>query len=1120
MNQNGILLESLLLVLVVIIGGTTISNSRLASQGSFTETTRDNYDLTTKWQNARFLLEQETSNWVIEQILANQSCQYSQAQPNLDQALNNFNNAESNIECTASLGKLESDKNLSIRLSCRQYNPNGESTVFAKDFNIAKHIESNGSPPKCNIRIRDLQSGKTDFEIGSLRGCFIEPGTNSINEGIPNWFKIQYRLFAAGKTQSIKSVNCGTDKTRFTKTRDCLEDIDGYCAGYCDGYSPGDFAVTATLDDGEALVQCEPQDLTVRDVQPLCYIEPVRAEIRKDESDLFTVFYENFSEAPSNPQLDCGANSGASGTIQNCGNGACDGSCGPYPNPGNFSVSLKLDNGAEQITCAPDQSLRVNQRNPSCSLAVTSPIFQGESTPVTVNYQDFLVTPLKPGVSDIGCGASGANYTPGSDCGPGSSGSCTGGTCGPYGNTGTFTVTGKLVDNGQQITCSSTDVTVQQAQLPTELVHYDFESQSGGKYKNLVNGLYELTITDTFETRFGIGKNVNFKGNNSYLVSTNNLDLANKSFSISLWMNPWHSSEYDAALFTLCPQEEYAKCIHWYYHNNQWDHGDIDMRFWGNEFGTMNQEVLPGKWHHVVFTYDQPSSTGKLYIDKAMVAQKTDLVPFTGMAAKYAIGAFRHEGPPPSYSNFYRGKMDEFRVFENALNQQQIDYLYNITAPSPPSGDPIAEWLFESLVGETIEDSTPNKLDFVKMNSASIGTGKVNNGLVLNNSTQDSVETDFVPLDNRNYSIAFWAKPDADASSSVLVSECEYQRDGNCLHIGYDPWPGKLWFGYWGNDLDTQWNEFLVSRNVWTHLGLVYDNSTQKRTIFVNGVQVAQDSGAITPLGAQFGTFCVGRLCMNGWDYFKGKIDQLHVFSHALSQAEIERIINSEGGRYCQELDIQRPNLYVYHKANGSAIDEMGNNNGQLMGGTAFESNGCQGLNQAYKLDGINDYVRMDSIYYLGANDYSTVRAWIKTSQSGIGTIIEQFGGSNPSDIERVGLYVNKTTGKASWQSQSDSTTCTATSTTTVTDGAWHLIVARQDPGNNEITIFVDGIKEATASTTDCTYGASEVNTATIGGGKTVYTDPNPNTNWFNGLIDDFAVWNGARTDNEIKAMQ
>jgi hypothetical protein len=467
--------------------------------------------------------------------------------------------------------------------------------------------------------------------------------------------------------------------------------------------------------------------------------------------------------------------------------------------------------------------------------------------------------------------------------------------------------------------------------------------------------------------------------------------------------------------------------------------------------------------------------------------------------------------------SFYRGKMEAFRIFEGVLDQADIDLLYDLSKPNPISGDPFAEWPLESLVGETIQDSTSNQLDFVKINSASIGTGRVGNGLVLNRDNQDSVETDFIPLNSRNYTIAFWIKPGSDSYYSILASECEYQQNGKCLHIGYEPW-GWLKVGYWGNDLETDWSDFLVGRTVWTHIGLVYNHSTQKRTIFVNGVPVAQDTSAITPLGTQYGQFCLGRLCMGGGDHFKGGIDQVHVFSTAKSQADIQAIIANEGGFSCQELDLDWPDHDLYHKANGNTNDEWNPSYNGTGNNLSYATGASADCGQAYSFNGSNSYVKINTgVWALGPNDYSVVRAWIKTTQSSKGTIIEQFGGFSGTQQEKVAAYVNN--GKAVWEIAYGSGVCqTITSNASVNDGQWHLVVIRQRPGQN-VSIFIDGALDISQNFSGCN-GYQTVSNASIGAGKTAWNSTNPNTNYFNGQIDDIAVLNRNSNDNELLVMR
>jgi hypothetical protein len=84
-------------------------------------------------------------------------------------------------------------------------------------------------------------------------------------------------------------------------------------------------------------------------------------------------------------------------------------------------------------------------------------------------------------------------------------------------------------------------------------------------------------------------------------------------------------------------------------------------------------------------------------------------------------------------------------------------------------------------------------------------------------------------------------------------------------------------------DLQPPGNTPLTS-NAWTHLALTYDGTAVR--IFNNGVQVASQpqSGAIAT-GSQ--TLYIGGDAINGND-FAGMIDDLRIYSRALSQAEIQ----------------------------------------------------------------------------------------------------------------------------------------------------------------------------------------------------------------------------------------
>jgi hypothetical protein len=81
----------------------------------------------------------------------------------------------------------------------------------------------------------------------------------------------------------------------------------------------------------------------------------------------------------------------------------------------------------------------------------------------------------------------------------------------------------------------------------------------------------------------------------------------------------------------------------------------------------------------------------------------------------------------------------------------------------------------------------------------------------------------------------------------------------------------------------------MLPANTWTHLATTYDGAAQR--LYVNGVQVASrnHSGAVKVSGSAL------RIGANNiWhEYFAGRIDEVRVYSRALSASEIQATMNS-----------------------------------------------------------------------------------------------------------------------------------------------------------------------------------------------------------------------------------
>jgi len=142
-------------------------------------------------------------------------------------------------------------------------------------------------------------------------------------------------------------------------------------------------------------------------------------------------------------------------------------------------------------------------------------------------------------------------------------------------------------------------------------------------------------------------------------------------FSVSLWCK----------LNEVDDQETYLNV------NNKSDGNDFDIRpqdgkisFINNDGGLFlqdSQEVAAHEWYHIVVVMDYGSDSSFLYVNSQLVSIDT-------------TGPVIPEGPYFSYGKhtinpwYINGALDDIKVYNRALNEEEIDNLYNINGLSMP----------------------------------------------------------------------------------------------------------------------------------------------------------------------------------------------------------------------------------------------------------------------------------------------------------------------------------------------------------------------------------------------------------------------------------------------------
>lgn len=301
----------------------------------------------------------------------------------------------------------------------------------------------------------------------------------------------------------------------------------------------------------------------------------------------------------------------------------------------------------------------------------------------------------------------------------------------------------------------------------------------------------------------------------------------------------------------------------------------------------------------------------------------------------------------------------------------------------------------------------------------------------------------------------------------------------------------------------------------------VYDNSCANRNVHVwNG-----STHGCTQVTATGGTFKIARTGASLTGYFNGNeiftqsnsspltrvlfVLQLQPGSNDMTSVTFDNFSLTGGSCSCP---ITSPeNKVSWWKGEGNPNDSVGTNNGSLVGGTTYTAGR---VGQAFTLNGTNAGVTIPHNTNLNVNPggFST-EFWMKSNgaQGGQALVVDKSHGF----IDSAGwaFQSNPAANRLSWfigAGGGGSTNFVGVeSTVNPFDGAFHHIAGTWD-GNN-IRLYIDGVLQGTTAFTSPVNNTRAVNFGYAWGGGS-------NQRWFNGIVDEVAVYQRALSEAEIRA--
>jgi prepilin-type N-terminal cleavage/methylation domain-containing protein len=187
--------------------------------------------------------------------------------------------------------------------------------------------------------------------------------------------------------------------------------------------------------------------------------------------------------------------------------------------------------------------------------------------------------------------------------------------------------------------------------------------------------------------------------------------------------------------------------------------------------------------------------------------------------------------------------------------------------------------------------------------------------------------------------------------------------------------------------------------------------------------------------------------------------------------------------------------------------DTSGWDNHGTINGEAFliDSGTPSGQGKAMRFDGDGDYVDVgnDTSLAMGIGEF-TVEAWIKTIIPANGIYIARNGSYQYLELYTLSGYLRLYTRNSDYNLVVDNTI-------NISDGNWHHVVGTRN--SEKLWLYIDGIMVKDAISTNLDVGTGSLgNYVRIGW---TYDNPSP---YFNGLIDEVAIYSTALTASQIQS--
>ncbi len=440
------------------------------------------------------------------------------------------------------------------------------------------------------------------------------------------------------------------------------------------------------------------------------------------------------------------------------------------------------------------------------------------------------------------------------------------------------------------------------------------DSSGSGNNGSLTIGATGTQTTSSQAWKPGkVGKSLNFDGTDDTGSIT---DAANINFSGDFTVEAWVKSTLIDGAYHVIMDKGWSGSS---YPNIQLEQStsnqfrltfEVDSTHSSNAVGTTT--VVSGTWYHVVGT--RTSGVAKIYVNGVLEGTGGSAVgDLTSTGKNWTIGA-RRSGSDSVFQHYFKGGIDQIRIFNYARTASQVALDYN-------RGGPVGWWKFDECQGTTANDSsgngnsgtiTPGAGTYTSAGTCAVSSassmwyngasGKRNYSLAFDGS-DDYVNTNLTFNSTSitgGDSFAAWIKTSTAAGSIVGNSTSTSFSEYNCGGITVDTGGKAQIVAYNGSAYKRATSTTSVNNNAWHYVVGVHNPTNNFLYIYVDGrLEASTDmttsiSCTGTSLGAQIGK----RHKDVTPDYFNGQIDDVRIYNYPLTATQVKNLYSGGAVNY------------------------------------------------------------------------------------------------------------------------------------------------------------------------------------------------------------------------------